>query len=75
MEDKLLEALSQFTGNGIGAISDITNVINKIREIEPKNEVENNIKKTLDDELSKSSVQINEALAKLNKLQDAFKNK
>jgi len=75
MEDKLLEALGQFTGSGIGAISDLTNVINKIREIEPKSEVEINIKKALDDELSKSSVQINEALAKLNKLQDAFKNK
>lgn len=75
MEDKLLDALSQFTGSGIGAIGDINNVINKIREIETKNEVEINIKKTLDEELSKSSVQINEALAKLNKLQDAFKNK
>lgn len=75
MEDKLLEALSQFTGSGIGAIGDLTNVINKIREIEPKNEVEINIKKTLDEELSKSSGQINEALEKLNKLQDAFKNK
>lgn len=75
MEDELLEALSQFTGSGICAIGDLTNVINKIREIDPKNEVEINIKKALDDELSKSSVQINEALAKLNKLQDAFKNK
>lgn len=75
MEDKLLEALSQFTDNGIGTIRDINNVINKIREIETKNEVEFNIKKTLNEELSKSSVQINEALAKLNKLQDAFKNK